>query len=108
MLQYSWYSVISPEGCAAILWRDAANAPEAAEALKLASEDLMGLGVIDRVIPEPPGGAHNDPPAAAEMVKTTIIEELDKLLALSSDQLLRGRLEKYRAMGAFTEQEGQS
>lgn len=108
MLQYAWYSVISPEGCAAILWRDAANAPDAAEALKLASEDLMGLGIIDRIITEPPGGAHNNPPAAAELVKEAILDELEKLLALPSEELLVSRLNKYRAMGAFTEQEGQS
>ncbi len=66
MLEYSWYSVISPEGCAAILWRDAAKAPEAAEALKPTAEDLLALGIIDRIIPEPPGGAHNDPEEAAK------------------------------------------
>ncbi len=108
MLQYAWYSVISPEGCAAILWRDAANAPEAAEALKLASDDLVELGVIDRIIAEPPGGAHNDPPAAAELVKEAVVDELDKLLALPINQLLANRLNKYRVMGAFTEQDGQS
>lgn len=105
MLQYAWYSVISPEGCAAILWRDAANAPDAAEALKLASDDLIELGVIDRVIAEPPGGAHNDPQAAAELVKEAILDELDKLKAVPVEQMLVDRLKKYRVMGAFTEQE---
>ena len=103
MLEYAWYSVISPEGCAAILWRDAAHAPEAAEALKTSSEDLSRLGIVDRVIPEPAGGAHNDPAAAAEMVKAAILEELSKLQKLTSDQLIAARLGKFRAIGVFTE-----
>ncbi|MFH1688440.1 MAG: acetyl-CoA carboxylase carboxyltransferase subunit alpha [bacterium] len=103
MLEYAWYSVISPEGCAAILWRDAAKAPEAAEALKPSSEDLSRMGIVDRVIAEPAGGAHNDPMAAAQMVKTAILEELSKLRKLTVDQLLAARLQKYRRLGEFKE-----
>ena len=99
MLEYAWYSVISPEGCAAILWRDAAKASEAAEALKPSSEDLVALGVVDRVIPEPPGAAHSDHAAAAQEVKRAILEELDKLALLPVEHLLQRRLEKYRAIG---------
>ncbi|UCD64195.1 MAG: acetyl-CoA carboxylase carboxyltransferase subunit alpha [Candidatus Zixiibacteriota bacterium] len=101
MMQYSWYSVISPEGCAAILWRDAAKAPEAAEALKPTSEDLISLGVIDEVIPEPPSGAHNDPKEAAATVKEKIVVALAELSAKPVQQLLAERLEKYRRMGEF-------
>ncbi len=103
MLQYAWYSVISPEGCAAILWRDAAKAPEAAEALKVTSSDCMELKVIDRVVPEPNCGAHSNPGAAAEMLKKEIIRSLDELKKLSVDELLQRRLEKYRQMGEFQE-----
>lgn len=101
MMEYSWYSVISPEGCAAILFRDAARAPEAAEALKPTAEDLLSLGIIDRIIPEPASGAHNDPPVAAQRVKEAIVIALDELGRLPVDDLLRRRLEKYRKMGEF-------
>ncbi len=103
MMQYSWYSVISPEGCAAILWRDAAHAPQAAEALKLTSEDLMELGVIDGIIPEPPGGAHNDHRAAALAAKNKIMETLGELEKLPTEQLLAERLEKFRKIGVYGE-----
>jgi acetyl-CoA carboxylase carboxyl transferase subunit alpha len=103
MMQYSWYSVISPEGCAAILWRDAAHAPQAAEALKLTSEDLMELGVIDGIIPEPPGGAHNDHRAAALAVKNKIMETLGELEKLPTEQLLAERLQKFRKIGVYGE-----
>ena len=103
MLEYAWYSVISPEGCAAILWRDAAHAPEAAEALKVTSKDVLELGVIDTVIPEPSGGAHNDPAAAAEMVKKEILKTLKELKQKPIDQLLGDRLAKYRNIGQYTE-----
>ncbi|UCE25484.1 MAG: acetyl-CoA carboxylase carboxyltransferase subunit alpha [Candidatus Zixiibacteriota bacterium] len=101
MMEYAWYSVISPEGCAAILWRDAAKASEAAEALKPTSDDLVALGIIDEVIKEPPSGAHNDPKAAAAIVKASIQKALRELLALPVEQLLQERLEKYRRMGEF-------
>ncbi|MFH2035295.1 MAG: acetyl-CoA carboxylase carboxyltransferase subunit alpha [Candidatus Zixiibacteriota bacterium] len=103
VLQYSWYSVISPEGCAAILWRDAAHAPEAAEALKLTSDDLMELKICDEVIPEPPGGAHNDPIKMAEKVKIKVVESFDELSKLPYDELLKLRLQKFRKMGVYKE-----
>ncbi len=103
MLEYSWYSVISPEGCAAILWRDSAKAPEAAEALKVTADDLMRLGIIDKIIPEPPGGAHNDHEAIAQDVRTEILALLDELTKKDVDTLLRERIEKYRRMGVFEE-----
>lgn len=103
MLQYSWYSVISPEGCAAILWRDAAMASEAAEALKVTAPDLIDLKIVDSVIPEPPGGAHTDHEAAADMVKEAIKKAFAELKDKPIDQLLADRLEKYRRMGEFSE-----
>jgi acetyl-CoA carboxylase carboxyl transferase subunit alpha len=103
MLEHSWYSVISPEGCAAILWRDAAKAPEAAEALKVTSEDLLDLKIIDKVIPEPDRGAHNDPKETSRRVKELIVQALDHLCSLSVKDLLDRRLEKYRRIGVFSE-----
>lgn len=99
MMENSWYSVISPEGCAAILWRDAAMGPQAAEALKVTSEDCMRLGVIDKIIPEPVGGAHVDPEGAAQVVKREILAQLKELAQLSHENLLQQRLEKFRRMG---------
>jgi acetyl-CoA carboxylase carboxyl transferase subunit alpha len=101
MLEYSWYSVISPEGCAAILWRDAAKAPEAAEALKPTADDLLALGIIDKIIPEPTGGAHNDPPQAAKTVKEEILNTLAELKQKPVELLLEERLNKYRRMGEY-------
>lgn len=101
MLEHSWYSVISPEGCAAILWRDAAKAPEAAEALKPTAEDLLALGIVDRIIPEPAGGAHNDPQEAASTVKAEILAALAELQQKETATLLAERLEKYRRMGVM-------
>ncbi|MFQ5498160.1 MAG: acetyl-CoA carboxylase carboxyltransferase subunit alpha [Candidatus Zixiibacteriota bacterium] len=103
MLEYSWYSVISPEGCAAILWRDAAKAPEAAEALRVTSDDLSELKIIDGVIPEPSGGAHNDPTGTAESVKKQILKAFDELAQLSVEELLELRLKKYCNIGEFVE-----
>jgi acetyl-CoA carboxylase carboxyl transferase subunit alpha len=103
MLEYSWYSVISPEGCAAILWRDAAKAPEAAEALKVTSSDVKDLGIVDRVIPEPPGGAHNDPQATANAVRDAVVESFSLLEGKTIDELLDARLEKYRKIGELDE-----
>ena len=103
MLEHSWYSVISPEGCAAILWRDAAKAPEAAEALKLVADDLLSMGIVDKIIPEPSAGAHNDHTGAAALLKEEIIRTLAELKALPIDQLLKLRLEKYRKMGPYLE-----
>jgi acetyl-CoA carboxylase carboxyl transferase subunit alpha len=103
MLEYSWYSVISPEGCAAILWRDAAKAPEAAEALKVTSSDVKELGIVDLVIPEPPGGAHNDPQATANAVRDALIAELTQLAGKPIEALLEARLVKYRKIGELDE-----
>ncbi len=103
MLEYAWYSVISPEGCAAILWRDAAKAPEAAEALKVTSDDLIKLKVVDKVISEPEGGAHRDPTATAQLVKREILAALKELQAKPIEQLLQDRLAKYRSIGEFEE-----
>jgi acetyl-CoA carboxylase carboxyl transferase subunit alpha len=103
ILEYAWYSVISPEGCAAILWRDASKATEAAEALKITSEDLMDLGVVDRIILEPPSGSHTDRKLAAELVKTAVLETIEELRKLPVEQLLAQRLEKYDRMGQFIE-----
>jgi len=104
MLENAWYSVISPEGCAAILWRDRAHANKAAEALKLSAEDLLELKMIDKIIPEPPGGAHKDPVAAAEELGREIRAQLDRLTKIEPEELLRMRLEKYRNMGVFAEE----
>jgi len=103
MLEFSWYSVISPEGCAAILWRSNTHAPEAAEALKLTAGDLMELGLIDKIIPEPPGGAHNNHKQMAENLKREIISTLDELGQLPPEELLKMRLEKFRVMGVYKE-----
>ena len=99
MMQYAVYSVISPEGCAAILWKDGSQGPVAAEALKLTAEDIRQLGcVIDEVIPEPMGGAHTDHKAAAEQVRLCLRKHLADLQALSPDELLEQRYQKLRAM----------
>ncbi|MEW6413134.1 MAG: acetyl-CoA carboxylase carboxyltransferase subunit alpha [Candidatus Zixiibacteriota bacterium] len=103
MMEYAWYSVISPEGCAAILWRDRAKAQEAAEALKVTSDDLVDLGIIDEVISEPASGAHNNPKEAAATVKERILVNLRELMAKTTEDLLSERIAKYRRMGEFTE-----
>lgn len=101
MLQYSIYSVISPEGCAAILYHDAASAPHAAEALKITASDLKRLGIADDIIPEPVGGAHRDYAATAAAVKNAINGALDNLTRLPVDHLLQKRFEKFARMGMF-------
>ena len=103
MLENAWYSVISPEGCAAILWRDAEKKPLAAEALKLSAFDLLGLGIIDKIIPEPLGGAQRDPESQAARVKTEILQALEALESLAPEDLATRRLQKYRKMGAYHE-----
>lgn len=103
MLENAWYSVISPEGCAAILWRDNANAPQAAEALKLSAPDLLELGVIDKILPEPTGGAHRNHQLAAEIVKNELVATLRDLHRLPVDELLERRLRKFRNIGVFGE-----
>ena len=103
MLQYAIYSVISPEGCASILWRDPANAPDAADALGLTAETLKRLNLIDEIIPEPLGGAHRNPQEMAVTLKGYLLKELSRLAQISPDELVEGRYEKFRRMGVFEE-----
>ncbi len=99
MLEHAVYSVISPEGCASILWRTADKAAEAAEAMKITASDLQALGVIDRIVPEPLGGAHRDPGAAIGALKGAILEELDGCSSLGAKELVAQRRAKYLAIG---------
>lgn len=99
MLQYAIYSVISPEGCASILWRDGAKAPEAAAALKITALDLLNLGVIDGIIPEPSGGAHHDQEATLNAVQNAISEHLERLSSRSINRLVDARYKKFASMG---------
>jgi acetyl-CoA carboxylase carboxyl transferase subunit alpha len=99
MFEHAVYSVISPEGCASILWRTADRAADAAEAMRITAADLADLGVVDRVVAEPVGGAHRDPPAAINNLKQAIIEELDTLGALGPDELRQARRNKFLAIG---------
>ncbi|HFE52838.1 MAG TPA: acetyl-CoA carboxylase carboxyltransferase subunit alpha, partial [Bacteroidetes bacterium] len=103
MLENTWYSVISPEGCAAILWRDAAKAPQAAEAMKLAPRDLLEMKVIDEIVAEPLGGAHRDPDGAAKIVKDTILKEIEALKSIPPAELVSQRIQKYARMGFWKE-----
>jgi acetyl-CoA carboxylase carboxyl transferase subunit alpha len=103
MLENSVYSVISPEGCAAILWKDASQRERAAEALKITAQDLLDLGVIDEIVPEPPGGAHADPEAAAQALGEALRRHLRQLRKLRIEKLLKRREEKYLSMGALNE-----
>lgn len=103
MLENAWYSVISPEGCAAILWRDNAKAPDAAEALKLSAPDLLELRVVDKIVPEPTGGAHRDHRLAAEIVKKEFLHQFEQLKQLPVDELLERRLQKFRRIGVYDE-----
>jgi acetyl-CoA carboxylase carboxyl transferase subunit alpha len=103
MLEYATYSVISPEGCAAILWKDQDKKAEAAEALKLTAPDLLELEVVDAVIPEPLGGAHTDPAEACRRVGDAIAAALDELEGVPVDELLEDRYLKFRRLGAFEE-----
>jgi acetyl-CoA carboxylase carboxyl transferase subunit alpha len=101
MLENAYYSVISPEGCAAILWKHRKHAPEAAAALKLTARDLLELQLIDEVIPEPLGGAHQDHATALDAVKKAIASQLDALAKVPSERLLKARYEKFRRVGDF-------
>jgi acetyl-CoA carboxylase carboxyl transferase subunit alpha len=107
MQEHSIYSVIPPEGCAAIIWRDAAKGKEAADALKLTAQGALELGMIDEIIPEPLGGAHRNMEAAAHTVKTAIVKALDDLEKLTIPKLLDKRYKKFRSMGAFSEGEAE-
>ncbi len=107
MLEYAWYSVISPEGCAAILWKQANEQTNtsAAEALKLTARDNLELGIVDAVIPEPLGGAHRDASGAAELLKGWIAAQLHELRGVSADDLLARRYQRFRRLGAYAETE---
>jgi len=102
-MQYSTYSVISPEGCAAILWKSAENAGDAAESLGITAPRLKTLGAIDKVVAEPLGGAHRDPAEAAKNLKKAIQDSLQKLQDLSAEQLLERRQERWVNYGKFKE-----
>ncbi|MCW3796821.1 acetyl-CoA carboxylase carboxyltransferase subunit alpha [Sphingomonas sp. BN140010] len=99
MFEHAVYSVISPEGCASILWRTADKAADAAEAMRITAADLAGLGVVDRIVPEPLGGAHRDPAGAITNLKDALVEELDSLAGQSGDELRKGRRAKFLAIG---------
>jgi acetyl-CoA carboxylase carboxyl transferase subunit alpha len=103
MLEYAIYSVISPEGCAAILWGDAAKAPEAAESMRITAPDLLRLGVIDAIVPEPVGGAHRDWDGAAESLRAALRDHLADLIPKPAATLVAERYEKFRKLGAFEE-----
>ena len=102
MLENTWYSVISPEGCASILWRDAAKAPEAADAMKVMPEDLKKMGICDQIIKEPLGGAHRDFEKIAEKVKNTILQEIKVIQESKIDNFLEKRINRYDKMGIFS------
>jgi len=103
MLENSVYSVISPEGCAAILWKDAGQRERAAEALKLTAEDLLRLKLIDEIVSEPVGGAHVDPDTTGEALRATLIRHVTELRKIRPEKLVKRRAEKYAAMGVFSE-----
>ncbi len=103
MMQNTWYSVISPEGCASILYRDSSKAAEAAEALKLTPDDLLEIGIIDGIITEPNGGAHRDKESAADSLKESILTNIRELQNLPSNILIENRVNKYSTMGAWIE-----
>ncbi len=103
MLENTWYSVISPEGCASILWRDSGQASNAADAMKITPKDLLEIGICDRIVAEPLGGAHRQPDEMADILKSVILEELDTLLKTEPDTFLDQRIARYDAMSVFTE-----
>ncbi|MBC8523868.1 MAG: acetyl-CoA carboxylase carboxyltransferase subunit alpha [Chlorobium phaeobacteroides] len=105
MAENAWYSVISPESCSSILWRSWKFKEQAAEALKLTAEDLLEQKIVDRIIPEPLGGAHHDPEKMADTVKSLLVEELRMLLEKNPDDLVNERIEKFAAMGVWNEEE---
>ena len=103
MMENAYYSVISPEGCAAILWKDRKYATEAAQALKLSAVDLNEMGIIDEVISEPMGGAHHDHVGSANNLKKSVIKHIRALEKVSREDLLEGRYQKFRAFGEYRE-----
>jgi acetyl-CoA carboxylase carboxyl transferase subunit alpha len=102
VLENAYYSVISPEGCAAILWKSSSKAPEAAEVLKLNAHQLLKLGIIDEVVPEPLGGAHRDPQQMCRNLKEVVVRNLKQLQSLNKEDLLKARYKKYRSIGSFS------
>jgi len=106
MMEYSVYSVISPEGCASILWRDTAKAEVAADMMKITAPDLKRFGVIDRILPEPLGGAHRDHKAAAETLRDALVDALYPLVGMPTAHLLERRYRKFREMGALKKKSG--
>jgi len=103
VMENAYYSVISPEGCAAILWKENSKAPNAAEALRLTAKELLELGIIDGMVPEPLGGAHKDPELAALNLKQVIIDNLKELSTFSGEELAKDRYDKYRQIGFYKE-----
>ena len=103
MLENTWYSVISPEGCASILWRDAAKAPDAADAMKVAPDDLMNMGICDRIVEEPLGGAHQNFDEIAVTLKRVLLEEIKSLKEIDPATFLDRRIDRYEKMGVYTE-----
>ncbi|MEW6686162.1 MAG: acetyl-CoA carboxylase carboxyltransferase subunit alpha [Candidatus Edwardsbacteria bacterium] len=104
MMENAIYSVISPEGCASILWRDSSKAPQAAQALKLTAQDLYHLKVIDKIVPEPLGGAHRQPTEAANILKVEILKALNELKDIPTEDLIKLRIEKFSQIGIFSEE----
>jgi acetyl-CoA carboxylase carboxyl transferase subunit alpha len=103
ILENAYYSVISPEACSAILWRDRRHAAEAAEALKLTAPDLLKLGVVDEIVPEPEGGAHHDYDVAASNLGAALQKNLERICAIELEELLKKRYKKFRGLGNFAE-----
>jgi acetyl-CoA carboxylase carboxyl transferase subunit alpha len=104
VLENAYYSVISPEGCAAILWKNSNRASEAAEALKLTAEELLRFGIIDEIVKEPLGGAQREPQETAKNIKESFIKNLEELSKFSKDELIQRRYEQFRRIGMFSEQ----
>jgi acetyl-CoA carboxylase carboxyl transferase subunit alpha len=105
IFENAYYSVISPEGCAAILWKERSAAPKAAEALKITAKDLLDLGLVDEIIPEPLGGAHNDAKTTAASLNLHLLRNLETLLQMSVEERLKQRYAKFRAHGQFVEKQ---
>ena len=106
MLENAVYSVISPRGCASILWKDASREREAADRLRITAEDLKGFGICDRILPEPPGGAHTDHAAMSATLHSYLLETIQKYMEIPIAKLLQNRYDKFRKIGEFTEQKG--
>ena len=106
MLENTWYSVISPEGCASILWHDATKAPDAADAMKVTPADLKEMGICDRIVDEPTGGAHREQDTMATILKSVVLEELDLIEKNNQNgSFLESRIQRYEKMGFYQEKE---